>query len=191
MSEADICIGIFGGGGVGKTAICIQYIKGQFTEGYIPTIEDEYLKTIEYEGKNLTIDIVDTAGQDDFKEMRSRYYGSVHAIIFVYSILERKTLAEVEEMYADAIKFSGKDHIPCVLCGNKEDLRGQDENPVTESEGQELARKLGCKLIPTSAKTGQGVTEAFTEAIKQYKGAGTKTDKGTRKKEGGSCCEVA
>lgn len=191
MSEADICIGIFGGGGVGKTAICIQYIKGQFTEGYIPTIEDEYLKTIEYEGKKFTIDIVDTAGQDDFKEMRSRYYGAVHAIIFVYSILEQKGLSEVEEMYNDAIKFSGRDHIPCVLCGNKEDLRATAANPVSEKDGQDLAAKLGCKLIPTSAKTGQGVADAFNEAIRQYKGLGSKTENKGSKGASNGCCEVA
>lgn len=53
-----------GSGGVGKSALTIQFIQGNFVEKYDPTIEDSYRKQIEVDGKACMLDILDTAGQE-------------------------------------------------------------------------------------------------------------------------------
>ena len=50
-----------------------------------------------------------------------------------------------------------------ILVGNKADL---EEREVSESQGEELAKKLECKYFETSAKTGQNVQEALDEIAK-------------------------
>ena len=60
---------VLGSGGVGKSALTVQFVQGLFVESYDPTIEDAYKKQIEVEGKLCTLQILDTAGlnlQRDF-----------------------------------------------------------------------------------------------------------------------------
>lgn len=75
--ENSIKIGIFGGGGVDKTCLSLRYLKGEYTDSYIPTIEDEFSKVIEVDNKPISLIVIDTAGQDDFSEMRFNYYSSI------------------------------------------------------------------------------------------------------------------
>jgi Ras-related protein Rap-1A len=54
---------VLGSGGVGKSALTIQFIQGSFVEKYDPTIEDSYRKHVEIDGKAAMLDILDTAGK--------------------------------------------------------------------------------------------------------------------------------
>ena len=46
----DYKVVILGSGGVGKSALCIQYIQGHFVDEYDPTIEDSYRKQVVISG---------------------------------------------------------------------------------------------------------------------------------------------
>jgi GTPase KRas protein len=169
MEPADedtskIRIGMFGGGGVGKTALTLRYLRDQFVEEYIPTLADDFSKEIELGGKKLTINIIDTAGQDDFREMRASFYQSVQGFILVYAITDRNSLFEAEEIHKDICQNLVKTAVPCVIVGNKSDLRDEDSVPVADGVG--MAKKLQAIHLETSARTGLNVTEAFNTAIK-------------------------
>ena len=51
-----------------------------------------------------------------------------------------------------------------MLCGNKTDLTA--ERQVTKDEGEELAKKLNISYVETSAKTGDGVINAFETLVR-------------------------
>ena len=72
--EDVVNVVMLGSGGVGKTSISLRFVRGEFTESYVPTIEDEFEKIITVDGKNYLIEIVDTAGQEDFKDLKKQIY---------------------------------------------------------------------------------------------------------------------
>ena len=55
---------LFGCGGVGKSTLTIQFVNGHFISEYDPTIEDNYRKIVEKDGKKVVLDILDTAAPD-------------------------------------------------------------------------------------------------------------------------------
>jgi len=63
---------VVGGGGVGKSAITIQFIQSYFVTDYDPTIEDSYTKQCVIDDTVAKLDILDTAGQEEFSAMREQ-----------------------------------------------------------------------------------------------------------------------
>jgi len=59
-------LAVVGGGGQGKSALTKQFLEGEFTEEYNPTVEDLHRKEIMVDGQFVIIDIVDTAGQEEY-----------------------------------------------------------------------------------------------------------------------------
>ena len=63
---------IVGGGGVGKSALTIQLIQNHFIDEYDPTIEDSYRKQVTIDDETCLLDILDTAGQEEYSAMRDQ-----------------------------------------------------------------------------------------------------------------------
>lgn len=59
-----IHICMLGAGAVGKSALTLQFIQGQFVADYDPTIEDAYRKHVHIDDNPLLLDVLDTAGQE-------------------------------------------------------------------------------------------------------------------------------
>jgi small GTP-binding protein len=53
---------VLGSGGVGKSALTVQFVQSLFVEKYDPTIEDSYKKTTQVDGEMCVLEILDTAG---------------------------------------------------------------------------------------------------------------------------------
>lgn len=53
---------VLGSGGVGKSALTVQFVQSIFVEKYDPTIEDSYRKQIDVDGQQCMLEILDTAG---------------------------------------------------------------------------------------------------------------------------------
>ena len=123
----NLCV--MGAGAVGKSAITLRFIQGQFVSNYDPTIEDAYRKQIDVDGNQLLLDILDTAGQEDFECLRTQWMKNKDAFILVYSIVRKTSFDQLKEFY-DGIKevYDDQNNIPpIILVGNKVDL---DENHI-------------------------------------------------------------
>lgn len=57
---------MIGSGGVGKSALTLQFMYGDFVEEYDPTKADSYRKKLVVDGTECQIDILDTAGQEEY-----------------------------------------------------------------------------------------------------------------------------
>ncbi|XP_060030634.1 ras-related protein R-Ras isoform X1 [Erinaceus europaeus] len=81
---------VVGGGGVGKSALTIQFIQSYFVSDYDPTIEDSYTKICTVDGIPARLDILDTAGQEEFGAMREQYMRAGHGFLLVFAINDRQ-----------------------------------------------------------------------------------------------------
>lgn len=78
----ELKIGCFGC--YGKNAVIFRFLKGEYSEGYIPTVEDEFSKVISVGNRLICLHVLDTASQDDFAEMRFSYYSQVQFFVLFF-----------------------------------------------------------------------------------------------------------
>jgi len=155
---------LVGLGGVGKSCITIQFISQRFIEDYDPTLEDSYRKQVTVEGNECLLDIYDTAGQEDFSAVRDQYMRTGDGFLCVYSVTHYASFVEVSALHDHILRVKDSEQVPFVLVGNKCDL--EDSREVSKEKGSELAHKLKCKFLETSAKDRVNVSECFFELVK-------------------------
>ena len=154
MSTQDSTkIVVLGSGGVGKSAITVQFVQGIFVEKYDPTIEDSYRKMVEVDGNQFMLEILDTAGTEQFTAMRDLYMKNGQGFVLAYSIIAQSTFNDIPELRDQIVRVKDTESIPTVLVGNKCDLA--DQRVITTEQGEALASKFNAKFIEASAKTNQ------------------------------------
>uniref|UniRef100_A0A3Q4BBL0 GTPase KRas n=1 Tax=Mola mola TaxID=94237 RepID=A0A3Q4BBL0_MOLML len=157
---------VVGAGGVGKSALTIQLIQNHFVDEYDPTIEDSYRKQVVIDGETCLLDILDTAGQEEYSAMRDQYMRTGEGFLCVFAINNNKSFEDVH-LYREQInRVKDSDSVPMVLVGNKSDL---STRTVESRQAQELARSYGVPFVETSAKTRQGVEEAFYSLVREIR----------------------
>lgn len=168
MSQIEYKLVIVGGGGVGKSALTVQFIQNHFINEYDPTIEDSYRKQVNIDGtQTCLLDILDTAGQEEYSAMRDQYMRTGQGFICVYSITSLQTFEELTTFREQILRVKDKDIVPMVLCGNKCDL--ESSRQVSTQMGKELANCYGCPFFETSARTRICVDDVFFEFVRAIK----------------------
>jgi len=158
---------VVGAAGVGKSALTLQFMYGDFVEQYDPTSADSYRKKTAIDGEDVTLDILDTAGQEEYAAMRDNYYRTGEGFLCVYAITMEDTFLQITSFHDQILRVTEGEHIPFLLVGNKADL--EDLRKVEKSRGQALATRLNCNFIETSARTNINVENAFFELVRKIK----------------------
>jgi len=183
---------VVGGGGVGKSAITIQFIQNHFVTDYDPTIEDSYTKQCVIDDKVAKLDILDTAGQEEFSAMREQYMRSGEGFLLVFSLTDRSSFGEIYKFHKQILRVKDRDEFPIILVGNKSDLVQQ--RVIDSEESQGLARQLKIPYIECSAKGRMNIDQSFHELVRLVRrfqaierpgsvvGNGDSRDGGRRKK---------
>ncbi|KAJ5075794.1 ras-like protein [Anaeramoeba ignava] len=162
MSETRLVV--VGSGAVGKSALTIRFVHSQFIETYEPTIEETFRKQIELEGRNCYLEILDTAGQEEYALMRDSYMRNGDGFLAVFSIVKKTTFEEIQRIHTLILRTKETDFVPVVLVGNKVDLENHE---ITQKDAENLASSWKCPYIETSAKTNFNVENAFFTAVKE------------------------
>ncbi|XP_052809045.1 ras-related protein R-Ras2-like [Mya arenaria] len=158
---------VVGGGGVGKSALTIQFIQSYFVTDYDPTIEDSYAKQCVIDGDVARLDILDTAGQEEFSAMREQYMRSGMGFLLVYSVTDRSSFDEIYKFHKQILRVKDREEFPMILVGNKSDLDHQRQ--IKLEEGQELAHQLSISHIEASAKMRMNVDQAFYDLVRKVR----------------------
>jgi small GTP-binding protein len=156
-----------GSGGVGKSALTLQYMYDEFVEDYEPTKADSYRKKVQLDGEEVQIDILDTAGQEDYAAIRDNYFRSGEGFLLVFSITEHESFDVLDEFREQILRVKNAEDVPLILIGNKSDL--DDRRQVRRDEAQDKATKWGKPYIETSAKTRENVDKAFFDLMREIK----------------------
>ena len=167
--KIKIKVTVIGDGGVGKTSLIQKFTQGKFQTDYIKTIGAELTNyKTEIDGYKIKLIFWDIAGQDNFHFLRPSFYRASKAAIIVYSLEENdlgeRSFDHIESWYNDVKQYCGE--IPAVVFANKVDLI--NEKSLDKTKIQNLVNEhnfLGYYI--TSAKTGQGLDDAFNALSKE------------------------
>merc|ERR1711907_659712 len=171
--EDSYKIVVAGVGAVGKSALTLRLCSGKFPKKYDPTIEDSYRKKLDVDGQVRTLDILDTAGQDEYRTLRMEFKDQID-----------KACAKI------GVK------VPIVLVGNKCDLaenrtvmKKMGEQKVKEwkeSKGRNSA--IGdIVFMEASAKEDTNVAAIFETLVRSMnKESGGSSGAGNASQSGGN-----
>jgi len=122
------------------------------------------------DGVACVLDILDTAGQEEYSALRSQWIRWGEGFLVVYSVTQRTSFEEVDGLcrqICQVKEVNASEAPPIVLVANKVDLAPQRE--VSTQEGQHLAQRWGCAFFEASAKTRTNVDEAFFEVVRKIR----------------------
>ena len=177
---------VLGHMGVGVTSVVMKFL-GKDINSYVPSIEDEFSKTITVNGEPVSFVVIDIGGQEDFRDLRFRYLRDAQCYIFVYSVDNEASLNYITELHDDVIQVKQR-LPPCLILGNKCDL--PEPHEVTREQAESFS-KLHCEDVPVvevSAKLGKNIEESFAELGRMLLGKSNKQE--TTEESQGHCCNI-
>ncbi|XP_056440314.1 GTP-binding protein Rheb isoform X1 [Gadus chalcogrammus] len=156
-------IAVLGYRSVGKSSLTIQFVEGQFVDSYDPTIENTFTKTITVSGQEYHLQLVDTAGQDEYSIFPQSYTIDVDGYILLFSVTSYKSFEVVRVIHEKLLDMVGNLQVPIILVGNKKDLHM--ERVISFEEGRALAESWSAPFLESSAKENQTAVEVFRRMI--------------------------
>jgi len=163
MTEYRVCV--CGSGGVGKSAITIRFIQGNFVAKYDPTIEDSYRKATTVDNKACMLAIMDTAGQEEYSSLRDQYLNTGEGFVLVYSVTSLNSFEYINSLHKSITRLKEQPHeLPMVLVGNKCDLL--DNRVVKIEDGEELAKRNNWGFVESSAKNDINIEKIFHTLVR-------------------------
>ena len=110
--------------------------------------------------KIVKVQVWDTAGQERYRSITNAYYRGAEGILIVFDVTKKESFENIQNWINEVTVYTGKDVIMICL-GNKNDLKKYIDN----KEINEFKKKTGLEIINVSAKTGDGVEDAFKHII--------------------------
>ncbi|KAF8838608.1 hypothetical protein BDN67DRAFT_907042 [Paxillus ammoniavirescens] len=157
---------VLGAGGVGKSALTVRFMQDVFLENYDPTIEEAYRRVVEIDGVKTSLEVLDTAGAEQFTALKGLYIKSGQGFVLVFSLTQEASLREVDNLRQQIYRIKGGDtSIPIFIVGTKLDLVSERE--VSRNTIQSLVARWGIPFYETSAKRNWHVSDVFQDLVKE------------------------
>lgn len=157
---------VVGASGVGKSALTIQMTHQCFVKDHDPTIQDSYWKEVARDNGGYILNVLDTAGQEIHRALRDQCLAAGDGVLGVFALDDPSSLEQLQQIWS---AWSLHHKQPLVLVGNKCDLVSTAGD--AHAAAAVLAHQWGAPLVKTSAKTRQGVEEAFALLVHEIQRA--------------------
>ena len=165
---------------VGKTCLIQRYANGIFKEDYISTVGlDYYTKQEMINNLNVSVKLWDTVGQERFKALTISFFRNAEGVVIAYDVTNSESFDNLK-FWISSIKtnlFEKNIFIPIIIIGNKIDL--EDMRDISKDVASAFAKENNFKYFETSAKTGEGVDEAFRDLVNQILANSDKNEEAT------------
>nr|AGM32474.1 Rho-related GTP-binding protein [Coptotermes formosanus] len=166
---------LVGDGAVGKTSLVVSYSTNGFPNEYIPTAFDNYNVLVQVDGHPVSVQLCDTAGQDDFDPLRSLCYPDSDVFLVCFSVINPTSFQNVSKKWLPEIRRVCP-KAPIILVGTQSDRRRDvrqlqelaqcGQEPVSEAQALYPVRHVNAAAyVETSALTQRDLKEAFDQAI--------------------------
>jgi Ras-related C3 botulinum toxin substrate 1 len=166
---------VVGDGAIGKTCLLFAYMENKFPDGYQPTIFEN--KTIERDfdihgdgnTSTVSLDLWDTAGQEEFDRLRPLSYRETDVFLVCFSVVSRASLDNIQQKWIPEIDHHCDSAIK-VLIGLKCDLRASEpQKSVPEADIQTVKTKINAvAYIETSALKQINISTVFDTSVKKF-----------------------
>ena len=136
------------------------------------------------------LEVLDTAGQEEYTALRDQWIRDGEGFVLVYSITSRASFTRIRKFHSQIQRvkesssagsptgaaylsspisqspsaFGSGSQAPVMLVGNKSDRVTDRE--VSTQEGSALAKDMGCDFVEASAKNCINVEKAFYEVVR-------------------------
>jgi len=142
-----------------------QFVHNEWIESYDPTIEDTYRTQLQVDGRQVVLEILDTAGTEQFLNMRDMYIRNGVGFLLVFSITSAASLDEVANLREEIIRIKDDENAPIVIVGNKADL--EEARAVPRAKGFAVSQRWEAPYYESSARTKTNVDEVFVDLCRQ------------------------
>lgn len=159
---------VVGDGAVGKTSLLISFVENVFASDYIPTVFDNYAKQMVVDDKIVSLQLWDTAGQEDYDRIRPLSYPNTHVFIVCFSVTSISSIENAKSKWVPEIMYHTKNEAVILLVGTKSDRRKDSAFCVEDIYAERVAKEI--KAIgyqECSAMTQEGVQNVFTYAVQE------------------------
>lgn len=161
MIQKKICM--LGSFGVGKTSLVARFVHGIFSSKYLSTVGVKIDKReMQVGSQDVLLLLWDLAGEDSRSQVQTSYLKGAAGYFLVVDGTWSESLVTAKSIHKRALEAVGD--IPFRLIVNKKDL--WDKWQITSPDLEQLAAE-GWKIKLTSAKTGDGVEEMFTDLTEE------------------------
>lgn len=156
-----------GDSAVGKTSYIMRYCMGEFYQSTSATLGvDFHIKNLDYEGKNVALQLWDTCGQERFRSIAVSYFRKADGAVLMYDCTSEQTFLNVRE-WIQSVNYMTDKPVSIILVANKTDLRDEMRNKgvrvVEYEQGLKLAKEFGSLFYETSTKTGKNVERSLID----------------------------
>uniref|UniRef100_A0A8C8SR20 RHEB like 1 n=1 Tax=Pelusios castaneus TaxID=367368 RepID=A0A8C8SR20_9SAUR len=134
----------------GKTSLAHQFVDEEFLECYDPTVESTYNKILMVGKDEFHLQLVDTAGQDEYTILPHSFSIGIHGYVLVYSVTSLRSFQVVKTLH-----------------NRLYESRGKTRREVKTDEGKKLADSWGAVFLESSAKENQMTRGIFTKIIEE------------------------
>eukprot|EP01083_Nonionella_stella_P005940 17144_1 len=165
---------VVGDGAIGKTCLLIRYEKDEFATDYIPTVFervtlDKTFHTNDGEKWSISLDLWDTAGQEEFDRLRHLAYRETDIFLLCFCVVVDDSFRNLKTRWLPEVQHHSPDALLC-LVGLKCDLKAEhSENVIPQQEIEEYRVASGAAAyIETSAMEGINVDKTFDTALSEF-----------------------
>ena len=161
---------LVGASGVGKNALAMQFVENYFSPDRVEydttANEDSYRKQVLIDGETCILDIQEVEPESPYSFARDLYLRNGEGFLCVFAVDSMKSFEDIELHRGDILRIKDLDDVPMVLVGNKIDLPHQE---VDQKLAQAYAKDHHMPYLETSAKTKQGVEDAFYTLVREIR----------------------
>lgn len=164
MIQKKVCmVGAFA---VGKTSLVARFVHDRYSEKYLTTVGVKVdRRDVAVDGRQVRLMLWDLAGEDELMPVRMSYLRGADGCLVVIDGTRAETVAVADTLF-ERIRGEHGD-IPLLLVANKADLSAEWEVDLESLDGASGSAAAVCR---TSAKTGEGVAEAFERLAREILG---------------------
>lgn len=109
----------------GRNRAC-EYCRSWSSYNFsLPT--DSYRKQCVVDDEVALLDVLDTAGQEEYSAMREQYMRTGEGFLLIYSITSRQSFEEIMTFQQQILRVKDKDYFPIIVVANKCDLDSERE----------------------------------------------------------------
>jgi Ras-related protein Rab-5C len=149
---------LVGDSAVGKTSLILKYLSQSFSDDTTSTTSPVFFQvSLEVDDAEVNLEIWDTAGQENYRSLMSLYYRSAHIALLCITTESMESASE----WASVV-HSSEPACLIILVLTKSDLLSEEELNQIYNDLTQVSQTIRAEeFIVTSAKTGEGVQEAF------------------------------